>query len=128
MLSVPVVDDDFVSDTEDVLVADSVIEAGSGLENGKAIQHQLGSLFIRMQTLLHVSNSAVQEITDELFDIGEFAHQNIKTVIDNILKDNNCIVEASVVTALPKELQILNPLTSLKGGTFWHGTQKTVIL
>lgn len=110
---VPVIEDDIVSDTEDILVTDSVFEAGSGLENGKAIQNQLGSLFLRMQTLLHVSNSAVQEIIDELFDIGEFAHQNIKTVIDSILKDNNCIVDASVVTSLIEELQTLNPLRLL---------------
>lgn len=97
----PVIEDDFVLDTEDILAP----EAEPGLDNGKAIQNQLGSLFLRMQTLLHVSNSAVQEIIDELFDIGEFAHQNIKTVIDKVLKDNNCIADASVVASLTDEIQ-----------------------
>lgn len=63
-----------------------------------------------MQTLLHVSNSAVQEIIDELFDIGEFAHQNIKTVIDKVLKG---IADASVVASLTGEIQTLNPLKLL---------------
>lgn len=49
-------------------------EAESDFDNGETIKRQLASLFLRMQTILHVSNSAVQEVIDELFDIGDFAY------------------------------------------------------
>ena len=74
-LSVSVLEEVLVPDPEDIFVS----ETESGLENVKAIQHQLGTLFLHMQTLLYVSNSAVQEITDELLDIGELAHQHIES-------------------------------------------------
>lgn len=112
-LSLSVVEEDFVSDTEEIYVSNCVPEAEPELENGKAIQNHLGSLFLRMQTLFHISNTAVQEIIDKLFEIGEFAHQNIKTVIEKVLKDNNCIADASVVTSLTDEIQTLNPLKLL---------------
>lgn len=40
-LSVPVVEEDFVLDTEDLLASDSISEAGPEFENGKAIQNHL---------------------------------------------------------------------------------------
>lgn len=107
----PLIEQGFVSDT--VFESDFVFEEEPECEHGKTIQNQLGSLFLRMQALLHVSNSAVQEIIDELFDIGEFAYQNIKTVIDKVLKDNSVTVDALVVASLTEELQTLNPLRFL---------------
>lgn len=74
-----VLEEEFVSDTQASPSHDSVPEAEAepNLKNGEAIKHQLASLFLRMQTILHVSNSAVQEVIDELFDIGDFAFKNI---------------------------------------------------
>lgn len=49
-----------------------------------------------MQTILHVSNSAVEKVIDELFDNGDLAFTNIKKIIENILEDNNCPAVASL--------------------------------
>lgn len=66
-----------------------------------------------MQTILHVSNSAIQEVIDELSDIGEFANQNIKKIIQKVLDANNCVADASDVASLSDEIQSLNPLKFL---------------
>ena len=110
-----VLEEGFVSDTEASASHDSVPEAEPepDLENGEAIKRQLASLFLRMQTVLHVSNSALQEVIDELFDIGDFAYKNIKKIIENVLEENNCAADASVVTSLSDEIQSLNPLKFL---------------
>lgn len=49
-------------------------EAEPHLENDEAVKRQLAFLFLHMQTILHISNYAVQEVIDELFDIGYFAY------------------------------------------------------
>lgn len=116
-----VLEEEFVSDSEASPSHDSVPEAEvePNLENGEAIKRQLASLFLRMQTILHVSNSAVQEVIDELFDIGDFAYKNIKSIIENVLEKNNCAADASVVTSLSDEIQSLNPLKFLsRAGCF----------
>ena len=73
----------------------------------------MASLFLRMKTILHVSNSALQEVIDELFDIGDFAYKNIKKIVENVFEENNCAADASVVTSLSDEIQSLNPLKFL---------------
>lgn len=108
-----VIREDSVSDTEATPSYDSLPGAEGVLENGETIQNKFASLFLRMQTILHVSNSAIQEVIDELFDIGELADQNIKEIIQKVLEENNCVVDASVVTELSDEIQSLNPLTFL---------------
>lgn len=66
-----------------------------------------------MQTILHVSNFAVQEVIDELFDIGDFACKNVKKIIEKVLKENICAADFSVVTSLADEIQSLNALKFL---------------
>ncbi|KAL2101492.1 hypothetical protein ACEWY4_003253 [Coilia grayii] len=100
-----------VSDTEASFLCDS--EAEPDREYGEAVKRQLASLCLRMQTILHVSNSAVQEVIDELFDIGDVASKNIRGIIERVLEENNCAVDASVVTSLSDEIQSLNPLKCL---------------
>ncbi len=45
-----------VSDTEESPSYDPIPEAEPPLENGEAIKNQLASLFLRMQTILHISD------------------------------------------------------------------------
>lgn len=66
-----------------------------------------------MQTILHVSNSAVQEVTDEFFDIGDFACENNKKIIETVFKENNYAIDASIIASLSEEIQSLNPLKFL---------------
>lgn len=119
-----VVEDVYVSDTEQSTSYDLIPEAEPDLDTGEAIKRQLASLFLRMQTILHVSNSAIQEVIDELFDIGNFAYKNIKEIIKRVLEENNCAADGSVVTSLSNEIQSLNPLRFLSRagslGTEWQ--------
>lgn len=110
-----VLEEEFVSHTEDSPSYDSLPDAEPVLENGEAIKSQLASLFLRMQTVLHVSNVAVQEVIDELFDIGDFAFKNIRNIIERVLEKNNSSADASVVTSLSDEIQ---SEISFKGGAF----------
>lgn len=99
-----VLEEELISDTEAPPSYDSVPEAEPDLKNGEAIKRQLASLFLRMQTILQVSNSAVQEVIDELFDIGNFAYTNIKKIIEKVLEENNCPTDASVVASLSDQI------------------------
>ncbi len=113
--------EDSVSDTEKSPSYDPIPEAEPLFENGEAIKNQLASLLLRMQTILHVSNSAIQEVIDELFDIGEFANQNIKKIIQKVLDANNCVADASVVASLSDEMKIFEPTEiSFEAGAFGH--------
>lgn len=108
-----VIEEDSVSHSEVLPSYDTVHEAAPTLDNRESIKNQVASLFLRMQTILHVSNSAIQEVIDELFDIGETAPQNLKKIIEKVLQENNYVADASVVTSLSDEIQSLNPLRFL---------------
>lgn len=77
-----------------------------------SIQWRIASLLLRLQAVLHVSKTAIQEIVDDLFDIGECAGQISRQTIENILKVHNCTSE-EVTTSLTEALQCANPLTLL---------------
>lgn len=54
-------------------------------ENEDSIKHRFASLFLQMQTILHVS--AIQKIIDErhcCIDIGELPGKNSKGSIENV--------------------------------------------
>lgn len=61
---------------------------------------------------VHVSETAIQEIVDDLFDISECAGQISRQTIENILKVHNCTSE-ELTTSLTEALQCANPLTLL---------------
>lgn len=60
-------------------------------------------LYFSVCKQFYVSNSAVQEVIDELFEVfGDFAYKNIKKIIEKVLEKNNCAADAFIVTSLMK--------------------------
>ncbi|KAL7384320.1 hypothetical protein ABVT39_028073 [Epinephelus coioides] len=78
----------------------------------KSVQRRIGSLLLRLQAVLHVSQSAIQEIVDDLFDIGVCAGQTTRQVIESILKGHNCTSE-ELTSSLTEAIQNANALNFL---------------
>ena len=78
----------------------------------KSVQRRIGSLLLRLQAVLHVSQSAIQEIVDDLFDIGVCAGQTTRQVIESILQVHNCTSE-ELTSSLTEAVQNANALNFL---------------
>lgn len=61
------------------------------------LQRKLASLFLRMQTLLHVSKSATQEIIDGFYEVSVLTGELIKKLMEQILLQHNINLETSTV-------------------------------
>lgn len=70
-----------------------------------------------MQTVLHVSESATQQITENVNDIVSFSNLHIVTVIEDILKKHNCNVNQSVLKEILGIIHKVSPL-NCKSGPF----------
>lgn len=63
------------------------------------LEHKIAQLFLSMQTVLHISKSAIQKIVEQLHDILEFskcyALDNIREILakHNIVIDNNQVLQ-----------------------------------
>lgn len=88
-------------------------------DNGESIRHRLASLFLRMQTILHVSKSATQEIVNELYEISVLAGEFTNRSIEKVLRQHNCNTDNTLLTVVRETLQETNPLCLLsKTGPF----------
>ncbi|KAJ7992503.1 hypothetical protein DPEC_G00279350 [Dallia pectoralis] len=77
----------------DVLTLNCASGGDDSLE--ESLKHKLASLFLRMQTILHVSKAATQEIVEELCTIGSVSSELTKKAIKTVLLKNNCTLEDS---------------------------------
>lgn len=86
---------------------------------GESVSYRLASLLLRMQTILHVSKSATQEIVNELYEIGVLAGEFTNRSIEGVLREHNCNTDSTVLTVVKRTLQETNPLCLLsKTGQF----------
>lgn len=99
--------DNFDLESQDV----SVTEPDSQ-PTQKSVERRIASLFLRLQAVLHVSKSAIQEIVDDLFKIGTCAGQITRESIENVLEKHNCTSE-ECLTSLTELFQSANPLIFL---------------
>ncbi len=90
----------------------------------KSFEHRLASLFLCMQTILHVSKSAIQEIAEELGQIGSAAKEVYKKAVADILRNCNCSTDSTTVNALGDLFNKLNPLYLLSVDGFLCTTTK----
>ncbi|XP_041863678.1 uncharacterized protein LOC121653945 [Melanotaenia boesemani] len=98
--------------------ADSSENGGEDFVEAETIEHKLASLFLCMQTVLHVSKSAVQKIIEELNDILHFSKQHSHERVRQILTEHNIKVDDSVVQEVTDAVFNTNPLivtTEAKG-------------
>lgn len=106
----------FVNDEEDNLddsvSSDLLLPESDFQPVHNSIQWQLASLLLRLQAVLRVSQSVIQEIVDDLFNVGERAGQISRQTIENILKEHNCTSE-ELTASLTEALQSANLLSLL---------------
>lgn len=101
---------DYEEDFDDLESSDSLLPESEVQPEQNVIQRRIASLLLRLQAVLHVSQSAIQEIVDDLFDVGQCAVQLTQHKIENILKEHNCSSE-ELTASLTEALQSANPLT-----------------
>lgn len=81
--------------------------------NEESVKQSLASLFLRMQTVLHVSKSAIQEIVEELYQISLLAQDSSKRSVRSVLQQHNCNPDSTVLTLVSEIIQKTNPFDSL---------------
>lgn len=87
-------------------------------ENVEALEHKIASLFLCMQTVLHVSKSAVQKIIEELNDILHFSKFHSFQRIKEVLSEHSVKVDNRVIQEINDAVFKTNPLilaTEAKG-------------
>lgn len=63
----------------------------------RCLQRKLASIFLQMQTLLHVSKSATQEIIDGFYEVSVLTGELSKKLIEQILLQHNVNLETSTL-------------------------------
>lgn len=82
------------------------------------LQRKLASLFLRMQTLLHVSKSATQEIIDGFYEVSVLTGEQSKKSIQLFLSLHNVNIEQSTLSLIKETLDKTIPLSFLsRSGT-----------
>lgn len=82
-----------------------------GIED--SIKHSLASLFLRMQAVLHISKSAIQEIVDDLYEINRIAQDYSIRSIRRTIQQHNCNPDVSILTQVFDIVQRASPLNFL---------------
>ena len=94
------------------------------------LKKNLSSLFLKMQAILHVSNTATQEIVDDLNDIFSLSELLIKEAVSDILQRNGHIITEptlSEVVAAVMDCNVLSTSTSKGAELSSHKRRKTFI-
>lgn len=56
-------------------------------DQGKQLEHNLASLFLKMQTILHTPESCVQEVKQQLIQICELSQPLLHNSVRDVLKN-----------------------------------------
>lgn len=78
------------SDTEDLEVMDEACDDLCSL--GKWFEHNLASLLLKMQTILHIPESAVQEVLQHLCQIHDLSQPLLYSNVKSVLKKYYIII------------------------------------
>jgi len=84
----------------------------------ETLEHKLASVFLKMQTVLHISKSAIHNIVEEIHDILHFSKSLAVESIRNILVKRKIDVDNSILQEINSAIFETNPLlltTSEKG-------------
>lgn len=97
-------------------------------ENVQDLLHRkLASFFLRLQTVLHVSKAATQEIVNELTSIFTVAEEFTPNIIEDVLSKHNCAISDTVISAIKEIIVKANPFSSLtKSGPFSTEYKRTI--
>lgn len=64
---------------------------------GKHFEHNLASLLLKMQTILHIPESAVQEVIQHLWQIHDLSQPLLYSNVKAILKKHHLDVDESLI-------------------------------
>lgn len=78
--------------------------------NFDSVEHKIASLFLCMQTLLHVSKSASQKIIEEFHDILTFSQIHSCQRLKEVLTQNNIEADDDVIKNINDALFKTNPI------------------
>lgn len=84
----------------------------------ETLEHKLASVFLKMQTVLHISKSAIHNIVEEIHDILHFSKSLAVESIINILVKRKIDVDNYILQEINSAIFETNPLlltTSEKG-------------
>ena len=107
--------DDGESDSEagtsfhNVVRADEVEEIVENV-NSETLEHKLASLFLSMQTVLHVSRSATQKIVEDLHNLLSFSNIQTLSCVKEVLSKHKIEVNESVLKEISDAVVQTNPL------------------
>ncbi|KAK0137892.1 hypothetical protein N1851_025902 [Merluccius polli] len=83
-----------------------------------SLEHKLASLFLCMQTVLHISKQATQKILEELNDIVHYSRSHAEQNVREVLHKHNQEIDDNVVEEVTEAVLRANPLyesTKAKG-------------
>ena len=78
--------------------------------DSETLQHKLASLFLCMQTVLHVSRGSTQKIVEDLHNILSYSNIHTLSSVKDILSKHNIEVNDSVLQEISNALVQTNPL------------------
>jgi len=115
----PIVDfDDIDAEPSSQAVQDSETDLLDCEVDSETLEHKLASLFLCMQTVLHISKSAIRKIIEELRDILYFSKFLALNTIKDILVKHKIDTDLSILQEITNAIFETNPLlltTSEKG-------------
>ncbi|XP_063063802.1 uncharacterized protein LOC134456364 [Engraulis encrasicolus] len=74
------------------------------------LEYNLAAFFLKMESILHVSNRATQEIVEHIDQLFTLSEPILKKVIGDSLKKHNCPVTDTIVTSIVQAVSECNIL------------------
>ncbi len=112
------IDNDDVDAVESSQIVQEATASGCESVDIETLEHKLASVFLKMQTVLHISKSAIHNIVEEIHDILHFSKSLAVESIKNILVKRKIYVDTSIFQEISSAIFETNPLiltTSGKG-------------
>lgn len=114
-LGVELVADQVVSDVSDAeCFEDEIVNEQE--DTSDKVQARLASLLLRLETVLHVSKTAVQQIVTEFRDIGVLLSEVNKNTLDKALRQNGCTIDENTINLVKDTLCQANHFSCLSEG------------
>ena len=97
-----------MSDADDIEDIDEVSEVTSDLDLHdleKQLEHNLASLLLKMQAVLHIPESAVQDVVQQLWQINQLSQPLLQNRVRTLLSKYNCHMDETfvkeIISAVP---------------------------
>ena len=75
------------------------------------IEHKIASILLKIENILHVSSTAVDELVEELSYVSLISKPLIEKTLNTVLRDNNCNMDSQTVEKLAHAVSTHNPIS-----------------